>query len=1129
MTVRFHAEVTMRHVIPAVLLACALQAADGVPVPVMNGDFESGAKGWENNPQLSSEQKHSGGKALGLAKGYVFQSPAAMVPVKPGNDYRLRLWVKTDDCKPNAAGICAGFRSPDGKNLIGGWIEGANPVYAMDNGQSPVLAVFGGSTDWSECVVSIPSTQIPAGAAWLHVYLRHDLVKEPTGTVYIDDLSVVELPAGTVPTGAIIRNGGFEKGKASWWGEGAWEVVAGQGADGGAALRIDKGYVCQDKRPVLGRRNYRISMRVKSDGCAENALGVQTSYRNGDKPIGSWMGPLRWKNEAAVVVSGGTHAWKEVSIVVQAPPSATQLLIYLRKQDGAGSAWYDDVRVEATDEKPFTIADRRAAELTAELLPPIPAGSDAAAALASAIALGNGIASERFVLAEAGKAVPHLHIGNGSDVIALGAIKELSTYLARITGAEAVPVSHDANPQAGPLLVVGRDNALTAQLCADVDWAQLGPDGFVIRSVGKHLIIAGGTPRGTMYGVNWFLDHQLGVRWLSPTYTHVPSTTSLAVPRLDVRQVPHFAYREVLSDEGSNAAFAAHNLMNGRSHGPSYFPTAPEIDDWDHQWMAAGISADFWELLDMKHTQKTHPEWFTGGQVAMMDKGMRAAMAAAVVERLKAVPDYRVVWFNIWQKDWGWDMDPASKAFADKHGGHASAPRLDMMIDIADQVRAVLPGARLSMQAYNWGFSPPEGMTVPDYILVFPMTIHVDYSTTLNTGRNVQLGQDMVGWTKIAKNVQVWDHIANWAGFLQPTPNIFPIGDSIHWLSTQPGFRGYFCEGNWNSAGCEFGALRAWLIARMTWDPQQDPRKLVDDWCALHYGKAGPQLRRYIDLMHEAAAKSGDILGQRYMPDLPMYSFDFVTAADALFTQAEAAVADDAGMLARVRQARMPVDHLILLRRAEYAATAAKRGTAWDPDLAQRRARFDQGVIDNKVKEYRQGGRIQELQTILDVERTPSRMDPLVADLPAGDWAEIQDLAFMRFDTAAIVADPAASDGAAIRMIGKSSTWAMQLPIERVPKDGEWDLYAAVRVEVEPGHDDEPAVRVGSSPPMGLFNTGTAKELSDGAYHLIKVPGGPHHWRGDARLNSIYLQSPAKPWISWIYLDRIIAVRTQAK
>jgi hypothetical protein len=265
------------------------------------------------------------------------------------------------------------------------------------------------------------------------------------------------------------------------------------------------------------------------------------------------------------------------------------------------------------------------------------------------------------------------------------------------------------------------------------------------------------------------------------------------------------------------------------------------------------------------------------------------------------------------------------------------------------------------------------------------------------------------------------------------------------------------------------------------------------------------------------------------MPDLPMYDLDFVTAADGLFNQAEAAVADDPVRLAHVHHARMPVDYLILLRRGEYSAAAAQRGLTWQADVVVRRARFDRGLKENKVREYRQGGGIEELAALLNVERSVAKPPAMVKDLPATDWVDIQDLAFMRFDTAWIVADPAASDGAAIRMSGQSGCWAMQLPVERVPKGGAWDLYAAVRVEAEPGHDGESGVLVGSAPPFGLFNTGTIKELNDGAYHFIKVPGGPHRWQGDNRLKSIYLQAPAKPYIKYVYLDRIVAVRAKGQ
>ncbi|PTY03432.1 hypothetical protein DB346_05995 [Verrucomicrobia bacterium LW23] len=1122
----------MKHPLPLRSLTCAaactLIAAAFTPARlyagdiVNNGGFEKGTASWWGGGLkeggVVAENPAEGAASLRITGDFVCQDKMA---IEGGKRYRIQMKVRSQDAPEGSVFVQCSYR---GAGLAPEW---AGPARTSDG--EAALYVGGGTHPWKDVSVVM---EAPAGASQILLYLR----KKPgtAGEAGFDAVSIEETqdPATVGGPGAgpgeIVRNGDVEKGKVAWWGQGKWEVVEGPGtggSDGGKALRVDSGFICQDKLPVAARKNYRVSMQIKSDGAPEGTVFVQTSFRGVD----GWQGPIQVAGEPAIIATGGTHDWKPFSIVISVPSDATALNLYLRKKDGAGYALYDNVRIEPTEEKAFTPADKRREELAVELLPPAAPGGASPSAVLASLTAGPAAPASRLPLAESGKAVMRLHVATDADVVTLGAARDMARHLKLLTGADFLPLSHDANPIEGPLLVLGRDSALTSKLCPDIPYDKLGQDGFVIRTVGRHIVIAGATPRGTMYGVNWFLDRKLGIRWLSPHYTYVPATAAtLSVEPMTELQVPRFEYREVLSDEGSSPAFAAHNLLNGRSHGPSYGRTAPELACWDGKWMAKGGTANFWELIPKKVHGAKHPEWYTGGQVAMMNKAMRAEMAKEVIRRLKAHPDYRSIWFNIWQMDWGWDMDAESAAFAKKHGGHASAPRLDMMIDIANQVRAVLPDARLAFNAYSWGFTPPEGMTVPDYILVFPMTIHVDYSTPLDQGRNEKLGQDITGWTKIARNVLVWDHITNWAGFLQPTPNIYPIGESIQWLSGNPGVHGYFVEGNWNSPGGEFSSLRAWLIARLTWDPTLNVRALITDYCDTYYGKAGPLISQYIDLMHAAAKKSGDILGQRFQVDLPIYDLDFVMAADKLLDRAEEAVAADPERLAHVLQTRMGVDYVVLIRNREYEAEAKKRGIAWDMQLQARRARFDKALADNKVREYRQGGGLKELAELVSVVRKDPTPSPITAGLSTEDWVDIQDLAFCRFGSAWIVADPAASDGAAIRMTGNTSSWNMQLIIERVPKGGPWDIYAEVRVEAEPGHEGETGVRVGSSPPMGLFNTGKIGDLSDGRYHLIKVPGGPFTWRSDDRLRSIYLQSPAKPYIKYIYLDRLVAVRAKA-
>ena len=927
----------------------------------------------------------------------------------------------------------------------------------------------------------------------------------------------------------IILNGGFESGKSPWWGAG--EVVTGDAAQGQAALKLTGGYTAQDKRPVVAGQRYRVSMQIRTDAAPEGSVFVQLSYRG--QGVGpDWRGPARVKladhSEPALFVTGGSHGWQRFSVVIQAPPGADQLLLYLRKQDkSAGTAYYDDVDITPTSDPVTTAAALQSAVLAKQYLQPATAPDAAAAALATAIKLGGGASPARLTLAQNGVARYRIHVGAHADPITLSAAAELADYLQRISGGNFLPLSNDANTQAGPLLVIGRDSALTRKLCPDIPYDKLGDDGFVIRSVGQHLVIAGATPRGTMYGVNWLLDRQLGVKWLSPDFTVVPSAKTLQLARLNTQQVPRFSHREVLSFEGQDKPYRAHNLLNGEALGSSFLPSPPGIDSWDHSWMAQGGYASFFELLPQGTYAKAHPDWYAGGQLAMMNPQMRQQMAAVIIQRLKALPDYKQVWFDIHDQDWGWDMDPASKAFADLHGGKPSAPRLDMVIDVANQVRKVLPGARLAFNAYHWSFTPPKGMRVPDYVLVFPMTIQVDYSTPLNQGRNTQLGRDIAGWNAIADHVLVWDHITNFSGYYQPTPNIYPIGHSIQWLATLPHVQGYFAEGSWETPNAEFASLRVWMIARLLWNPHEDVDALVAEFARGYFGDAAPEIVRYIQLMHAAIAKSGDVLSEKTQVDLAMYTLDFVMAADTLFDQAEAAVARDPVMLAHVRIARMPVDYVVLARRMEYAAEASRRGLPWQVDYVNRLARFEQGVKISKLKQYRQGGGAAELAQMLAVKRHPAAPPAIVAALPRQDWRDYQDLSFNRYDAARIVPDDTASDGAAIRMNGNSSVWAMQFKLDKLPATGLWDLYAAVRVDAAAGHDASLGLRVGSAPPMNVFNTASVGLLNDGHYHFIKVPGGPFAFSANHE-KSIYIQPPNAGFVKYIYLDDLVAVRAGA-
>ena len=96
----------------------------------------------------------------------------------------------------------------------------------------------------------------------------------------------------------------------------------------------------------------------------------------------------------------------------------------------------------------------------------------------------------RYVIALARDAIP----------AEAAAARELAAYLRQITGA-AFAVRPETKVRArAPQILVGAGERVK-RLLPRQDWAALGEDGVVIKSVGRKLVLAGGRPRGTLYAV----------------------------------------------------------------------------------------------------------------------------------------------------------------------------------------------------------------------------------------------------------------------------------------------------------------------------------------------------------------------------------------------------------------------------------------------------------------------------------------------------------------------------------------------------------------------------------------------------------------------------------------------------
>ncbi|MEQ7129377.1 DUF4838 domain-containing protein [Actinopolymorpha sp. B11F2] len=723
-------------------------------------------------------------------------------------------------------------------------------------------------------------------------------------------------------------------------------------------------------------------------------------------------------------------------------------------------------------------------------------------------------------LAREGRTTYRIYLGAGEDAVVRHAAHELATYLKSITSATFSVIVADRPPSYRDLLVVGRHNPIAGN--ADVDYDALSDDGFALRVVGQSVVIAGGHSRGTLYGAYWVLDRLLGVRWFAPDFTTVPRTPDLSVPRsrLDADRVPRFRFRTVLAGDANDAAYRQHNMLNGLRDQYWTVPRSAGIDTWSTYWPEE-VEYPFHEVV-------TDPSHWYGGQITCMDPDTREAATTALVDIIKGrIAAGQDTSTSFYQNDQGWTPDPESQAFADAHGGALSAPVIDMVNEVVVRVQEQIPDARLSTQGYWWSFTPPTGLRVNDNVVMTIAPIHADFSQSLFSETNREIGHSIQRWGEISRHIVLWNYLCTFRAYTQPFPDWWAMGESIRSLAEVPSVQGYFGQSAWNASGAEFTQLRVWVISRLLWDPSLDPDALIREFLAGYYGAAAGPIYTYMQLMRDAVAETSTMLGAVTPDDAPYLNIRTLARADELFGQAEFAVRDDATLLRHVQAIRLGVDLLLLSRSGYFRLAAERDGIEWNPDAEARTRRFEAELLAAGLTQLDEGGGdpqqlVPVFRAVAAAAGSPSVPPDAVEGLPDSDWVDYQEDVFVLYAPAVTVAeDGDASNGYTIQMPGDRVDWAVQVPLDILPADGRWRLYLAVRADTGDADPAATALTLGvwphesTSVPVG--------DVADGEYHEIAFPGT--YQAAPDSTTYAYVAPPGNRAVNHVCVDRIYAIR----
>jgi hypothetical protein len=539
------------------------------------------------------------------------------------------------------------------------------------------------------------------------------------------------------------------------------------------------------------------------------------------------------------------------------------------------------------------------------------------AILAAAFAFGKTAVADELVLAEKGQSAYTIVVAENASPSTKHGAEELQTSLKEITGA-TLPIVSDKQP-AGPKEIILGDNAHFRALGVQLDIPSLGSEGYVIRTVGNHLVIAGGALRGDLYGVYGFLEDHLGCRWFTPEINRIPKTERLAIKPIDERQVPALEYREPEGHECTDGQWCARNRMN------SFMSRLEEKHGGKVTFGYGFFCHTFYSLVPPAEFFETHPEYFAmikgqrqkeESQLCCTNPDVIRICTERILKAMRAQPGATI--FSVSQNDGGecGCQCPACQEVVRREDSEIG-PILQLVNHVAEAAEKEFPDKLVETLAYEWGRRPPKHLRPRANVLIRICSggqcCFSHPFATCDSKPSGVFRKDLTQWAKIAPRLWAWDYIANFHNFLLPHPNLWTLGPNIRYLVAN-NVKGIFAEGADNTSYSEFAALRAYMLAKFLWNPNYDADIAMNEFLQAYYGKAAEPIRKYIDLLHSHVEQKNIHVLDVAPCESPHLADDVLLKADVLWQQAEAVVAGDSDVLQRVKLSRMSVDCAILER-----------------------------------------------------------------------------------------------------------------------------------------------------------------------------------------------------------------------
>ena len=471
-------------------------------------------------------------------------------------------------------------------------------------------------------------------------------------------------------------------------------------------------------------------------------------------------------------------------------------------------------------------------------------------------------------------AVPeYLVTGNSPGRLEKMAEKELCLFYQKIYGKKLkkLPVSQAAGKS---VIYLGQTDFA---LKNGVDGQKADSEEWILKTVGDDLIISGGAPAGTLYGVYEVLE-RLGVVFAAFDETFVP-VTKPDFPRFNEKRKPAFPGRlihdgipyqltrtNVHKKRGNDyALWVLRNRINGEQIQavPSYYKGKMfNVPHYPYHNLFDYISRDlyakhpeYFQMDAMGRRRQPREHRYRGG-VCMSNPDVRRIFLESLREKIRTDRKkfQREEWpcvYDISRLDdtpFHCFCEPCKAISAREGSGTEEGLLYDFINHIAREIRKEYPEIIIRTFAEK---RAPQKIVLEKNVLIWTDDLfsrHSPFVPTENPHSKL-VREYRKGWFNISDNMLMWDYWNLGGSYYFAPPRVETIFDTI-----KPDLK-YFHKNNIKSMFIEAGIdpsspqnfilVNYFVAMHLMVDLNADENKLADKFMDAYYGKAAPVMKKY--------------------------------------------------------------------------------------------------------------------------------------------------------------------------------------------------------------------------------------------------------------------------------------------